>query len=181
MLPYHRRRDVVRVREAESADTPGIGETHVRSWQGAYRGLIADDYLDSLLVEDRCSSWTKILAELGSRSGVLVLVDGGEFVGFCSWRPSPDEDADLSVGEVSSIYLMPDRWREGGGSALLARAETGMGRDGFASAALWVLDGNDRAFQFYASHGWTSDGVRRQEDRGSVVLDEVRLRKVLAA
>lgn len=34
-------------------------------------------------------------------------------------------------------------------------------RGGFASAALWVLEGNARARRFYHAHGWTPDGARR--------------------
>ena len=43
----------MRIREAEPKDARAIAEIHVRSWQAAYRGQLADDYLDELKVEDR--------------------------------------------------------------------------------------------------------------------------------
>jgi len=44
---------VPQIRDAETADALAVARVHVRSWQVAYRGLIADQFLDALRPEER--------------------------------------------------------------------------------------------------------------------------------
>jgi hypothetical protein len=44
---------VLSVRAATPDDAAAVAGVHVRSWQAAYRGLIADAYLDGLNPDDR--------------------------------------------------------------------------------------------------------------------------------
>ncbi|HEY0933157.1 MAG TPA: hypothetical protein VGD91_05360, partial [Trebonia sp.] len=61
------------VRPAREADAAQIALVHVRSWQGAYRGLLPQDYLDELDPVQRLARWQQTLAETdGLRAGVLV-------------------------------------------------------------------------------------------------------------
>ncbi len=45
------------VRAASSSDARAIAAVHVRAGQVAYRGLLPDELLDRLSVEDREGSW----------------------------------------------------------------------------------------------------------------------------
>ena len=48
------------VRPATAADARGIATVRVRAWQSGYRGLIPDDYLDHMSIEEnekRSSNW----------------------------------------------------------------------------------------------------------------------------
>jgi len=45
------------LRPAEPEDAMAVARVHVRSWQAAYRTLLADDYLDQLRPEDRAQSY----------------------------------------------------------------------------------------------------------------------------
>ena len=49
------------VRRATTEDAAGIASVHVHSWLAAYRGLMPDDMLDSLTVEERTESWLRFL------------------------------------------------------------------------------------------------------------------------
>lgn len=67
------------VRAASIDDAEAIAVVHVRSWQGAYRALIPDAYLDALSVRRRREIWRRIPAEADlPRTGALVLQDGLE-------------------------------------------------------------------------------------------------------
>ena len=44
---------------------------------------------------------------------------------------------------------------------------------------LWVLKTNERARRFYEIAGWKTDGQTKTEERGRVVLNEVRYRFTL--
>lgn len=49
------------VRLADPDDALGIGTVHVVSWQAAYRGVVAQDYLDSLDPAQRGENWRRYL------------------------------------------------------------------------------------------------------------------------
>ena len=46
-----------RIRAATPKDARPVAEVHVTSWRHTYRGLVPDDYLDRLSVDDRESMW----------------------------------------------------------------------------------------------------------------------------
>ena len=46
------------LRNARPDDAEQVACVHVRSWQVAYRGLLADAYLDGLRAEDRAGRYT---------------------------------------------------------------------------------------------------------------------------
>jgi ribosomal protein S18 acetylase RimI-like enzyme len=113
------------VRPATLADTEGIGLVHVRSWQSAYRGKMPQDYLDGLNPSGRADVWRRIMAETEpSRGGLLAAVaEGGGIIGFASFGPSRDHDADpRRTGEVFAIYVDPGVWGTGAGRELMAGA-----------------------------------------------------------
>lgn len=91
----------------------------VRTWQVAYRGLMPDEVLDGLSVEQREEMWRQALT--GEESpAVYVAVEDGTVVGFCAVAaPSRDDDAEDGVAESGAIYVEPDVWRTGVGRALM--------------------------------------------------------------
>jgi hypothetical protein len=48
------------VRDAELRDARGIAEVHVRSWQAAYAGIIPDEELARLSVDQREQFWGRL-------------------------------------------------------------------------------------------------------------------------
>jgi GNAT superfamily N-acetyltransferase len=153
---------------------------HVRSWQETYAGLVPQDYLDSLSVEQRRRGWTNAYDETSGRTAILVLVDDGTVVGFAHVCPSRDADAPDGVGEVTSIYLRRSHWGRGGGRALMAGARDALAERGFLEATLWVLDTNERARRFYETNGWLFDGTEKRDSIGDMQVKEVRYRRSLA-
>lgn len=156
------------------SDAPGVARVHVASWQRAYQGLINQAFLDSMDVESRTESWTRILRQ--TRGRVLVAEDNGVIDGFCAVGPSTEDD----WGEVYAIYLDPVRWGQGVGRALLAAGERALLDDGQWHALLWVLDRNVRARAFYKRQGWVPGKPIRIENIGGADVNEARYEKVLA-
>lgn len=168
------------VRVAKVDDAEAVAAVHVRSWQHAYRGLIPDAYLDALSVERRREIWSRILAETDlPRTGAFVLERGLEIIGFIHVAPTRDVDLPASTGEVTALYLTPGAWGLGGGRRLLKTAKASLKAAGFAAAALWVLEANVAARSFYERQGWVPDGASKVDDRGDLVLLEVRYRTTL--
>jgi hypothetical protein len=101
------------VRRAAIEDAPDIAAVHVRSWQGAYAGLLPQEYLDQLDPADRLELWQAATREADwPRSGVLAAGLDGGICGFCAFGPMRDADGDPEqVGEVYAIYLQPQAVR----------------------------------------------------------------------
>jgi ribosomal protein S18 acetylase RimI-like enzyme len=105
-------------------------------------------------------------------------------VGFATVGPYRNRqnsaDLDPAYGEIWAIYVAPDAWGGGIGSALLDRACAELAGRGLPEARLWVLADNVRARRFYEHHGLFPDGerstypVRRAPDQPPVQLPEVR-------
>jgi GNAT superfamily N-acetyltransferase len=167
---------VLTVRAARPEDAAGVAGVHVRSWQVGYRGLLPDDYLDGLRVEDRASRYTFRLAGL-DRPATAVAVEGDEVRGLVTTGPA--RGGAESTGEVYALYVDPRAWRRGIGTALMATARSRLAEVGFADALLWVLTGNEQAERFYRADGWLPDGQRREADVWGVRVNEICLRRSL--
>lgn len=162
------------LRDATPEDALAVARVHVRSWQGAYRGLIADEFLDRLRPEDRAARYT--LGDPDPAVPHTVLAEEeGELWGFATTGPSRDEDAP-GAGELYALYVDPPRWRTGTGRLLLAAATERLVADGFGEAILWVLRGNRAAERFYEAAGWRRDGAEREEQPYGVVSNVIRMR-----
>jgi GNAT superfamily N-acetyltransferase len=173
------------IRTARATDAAQIALVHVRSWQGAYRGLLPQSYLDGLDPAQRVGLWERVLAGAGAgpggrRAGVMVADADGALLGFAGFSPSRDDDADRDrVGEITAIYLLPDAWGKGTGGRLMGAALRCLVQAGFSEATLWVLDTNARARRFYEAGGWLADGAEMLDESRGFPITEVRYRRSL--
>ena len=155
------------VRPAVLADAPAVASVHVRSWQVAYRGLVPDEVLDNLSVEERGSMWERAIPN----GGVWVALVDDEVVGFASTGPSREADA---VSQLYAIYFLPSAWGTGLAEPL-ALAALGDSRD----TIVWVFEENKRACRFYERLGFVADGAPKAETMGDAVLNEIRYRRTV--
>ena len=167
----------LRVRRAGIPDARAIAEIVVAGWRGAYRGLMPDEFLDSLSVAGRETAWREMLAR-DSEGGLPAWLAqrDGRAVSFVSSGPPRDEDVPLSAAEVYAIYVLPEAWRGGVGRALLETATGHWRARGTGTLVLWVLEGNDPARRFYETMGWRLDGGRQLLEIAGAKLYEVRYR-----
>ena len=167
----------LRIRRAELVDARAIAEIVVAGWQGAYRGLVPDEFLDSLSVAGREAAWREMLAR-DSEGGLPAWLAqrDGRAVGFVSSGPPRDEDVPLPAAEVYAIYVLPEAWRRGVGRALLETATGHWRARGTDTLVLWVLEGNARARRFYEAMGWLPDGGLQLLEMAGAKLYEIRYR-----
>lgn len=146
------------VRAARPEDARAVAEVHVASWRHTYRGLLPDDYLERLSVDDREVMWLGAFADPEPKSGAFVAEVDGRIVGFASFGPSRDEDVPERTGEIPAIYVDPSVLGSGVGRELFEAATLALRDAGFARATLWVLEANALARRFYEKAGWAWDG-----------------------
>lgn len=163
------------IRSALVSDAEGIAKVHVNTWQSAYFGLIPDSFLQGLSVGQKTTNWVRNLETSLPKTHTFVAEVNGEIVGFIC--VGAERETEISnQGEVIAIYVHPDIQGCGIGTALMQTGLQDLMVQGFASAVLWVLDGNLGTREWYASHGWKASGRSKIDQRVDLVLEEIEYR-----
>lgn len=155
------------LRAAKPGDAGALGALHCQAWRETYPGLLPAAMLQGLSPEKSAARF----AQEGCRDMLLAFC-GGEAAGFCGfgpWRAGPG----AAEGEIIGLYVLKAYQRRGVGTALLRAALAALAARGLDRVSLWVLDGNEKAVQFYESFGFADTG----ETKGEPPLRERRLRR----
>ncbi|MBV9217509.1 MAG: 3-deoxy-manno-octulosonate cytidylyltransferase [Acidobacteria bacterium] len=124
-------------REASRDDIPQVAKVHVESWQGSFRGIAPDDYLDGMSVEDRISRFSERWDRKPYKMIVAEHPTGG-IVGFADFGP-PVLDAGRDA-QIYSFYFLPQFQRLGLGGRLFAECVKAATEEGHRSLCLDSLD-----------------------------------------
>jgi ribosomal protein S18 acetylase RimI-like enzyme len=151
------------VRPAVPADADTVAHINVHTWQVAYAGLVPAAILDGMTVRPRAERLREAFGRPRTGGTLVVVDDSGEVRGYAHYgayridrdpaRLHPTE------GEIHAIYVHPDSWSTGAGSALITGVLVILAGQGRTMVRLWVLAGNDRARRFYERCGFTADGT----------------------
>ena len=144
---------MIDVRMAQITDIPQISLVHAESWKSAYRGIVDDDYLNSL----KTDHWVEFLTNGLSGDVVysMVMLENHSIIGASILSKSEKQ------GEVhmKSLYLLPDKIGKGYGHKFYSEIENDMRSKGCTKCVLDVLTNNKRAIRFYKAHGFMDTGV----------------------
>ncbi len=155
----------IEIKEMESdEEIKGKAYVHWKSWQDAYKGIVDQNYLDSLTLEkcvDIAFKWPENL---------MVAKDGDQVVGFVGYGKYHDEELP-EAGEIFAIYILEEYYGTGVGKALM---QAGLDELDYPAVALWVLKDNKRAIRFYEKCGFRLDGREEEIKLGSPIV-EVRM------
>ncbi len=139
------------IRSAEIKDAPAIAKVHVDTWQMAYRGIVPQDYIDNLTVQNRTMSWVRLLER---NTDLITLVSenhDGRIVGFASGGRIRHREPRFEA-EISTLYVAPHAQRQGHGRRLFMALSNRLAQRGFKGLFVWVLAEND-ARSFYETLG----------------------------
>ena len=138
----------------------------VAGWREGYRDIVAPDKLAELPVE----RWRHEVG-VGLRRPVADAFTyaaeiEGTFAGYC-YVAAPSRESDLGpeFAELVAMYVEPDRWRSGAGTALMEAALERLSTLPYRQAVLWTFKENERAIAFYERHGWRPDGAEKIHGR----------------
>ncbi|WP_227353596.1 GNAT family N-acetyltransferase [Haladaptatus salinisoli] len=108
-----------------------------REREATARERFSDERLESAMADD---------------DAVLVAaVDGGDLVGFAHVDAATRVDS-VGEGVLRGLYVAPNRWREGIGTALLEAVEDSIRERGFTQLSVPVLADNERGRRFLESN-----------------------------
>ncbi|WP_408957401.1 N-acetyltransferase family protein [Natrinema sp. 74] len=161
------------VRHATVDDCWAIHEIARESWHAAY-----DDVLGARRVDDIVADWyaigdleSSITGAYGRENAAFLVAEAASedaatdseresaLDGFAHAVPWPE---DASVAFLARLYVRPDRWNEGVGTALLERLETRLSAE-FDRLRLAVLASNDIGISFYESCGFERVATRKSD------------------
>ena len=146
------------VRLADRGEAAKLAALHRETALAAY-GHIFPLEADPPTPDEVLAQWEALLGpgwDDGRRA--YVAEEGARVVGVVLAGPDP---AEANCGHVSRLYVRPDRWGTGIGTALYTSAMTHLRDAGFAEATLWVLEHNLRARSWYERLGWSATGERK--------------------
>lgn len=156
----------------DEADVRELTVAHGRAWRAAYEGLLPDGAIQQVAVDDpteeRVRSEYERLSSYGEDRVLVAEDDAGTVRGYAVFRWGQNDTKDSirdGEAELKELYVDPDTWGEGFGTALL---EAGISRlpDAVGSLALEALEGNDVAAGFYEARGFEPDGTAAFEVNG---------------
>lgn len=143
------------IRDAVADDADQIAALHSQVWRITYRDLAPPVMFETIRDEGRHVHWRSVLApnekEAPSQT-VVVAASAGAIVGFISVGP-PRAPEFGSRGEIKQLYVARAAQRSGLGRRLLSEGARHLQTQGFTTAALAVVEGNDPALRFYKAAG----------------------------
>lgn len=152
----------VSVREATIDDIEGILDVATDAWYATYGGLLEPSTVSSALDE----YYDQELLKAGvdhDEIAFFVASDEGEIIGFASAEQTWADEV-----ELHTIYVHPDRWSEGIGSALFDRVLTWAQALDIDRIACGVLAENAIGIGFFEAVGFVRGIEANAEIAGEI-------------
>jgi len=144
------------ITRATASDSAVIAQLLVDSWRFAYKGVMPDEHLAALSVEQRSKAWTKHLIAGGE---AYLLKDDDGVAGIVEISRFRDVLAGFEhYGEIPVIYLKPEKIGVGYGRRLMQFAVAVLAARNLPNVGIWVLEKNARAIEFYRKQGFEFSG-----------------------
>lgn len=152
------------IRNVKKEDLWSVSSIVVEGWKSAYRGIIDDEFLDSLKVEDNYNKRLKDYQE----NGFIVAEIDNEVVGFCRYTINNlfSQDVKDIDCELCAIYVKPDLKRQGIGKALFNYVIQEQKKNNNKNMILWCLKENYNSRKFYEKMGGNLYGENEIEKGG---------------
>jgi len=135
---------MILIRPAEPRDCAALARVQVTSYRSAYRGVLPDDFMDRLDVEEQTQDWLNRLRERPAEvAQVAERIPGAGVIGYVLTRALPNEQGRAFDGEITALHVVPDQRRRGVGSRLLLAGAEQLARQGCRSVTLQAVEEHD--------------------------------------
>lgn len=158
--------EIRKINQSDSREE--ISNIYEQSWRHAYKGIIPQDFLDSIPKGRWCRAFDNPKGHT-----LIMLDDNGKMIGSSSYCASRFEKFE-GMGEIISIYFLPEYCGKGYGKPLLMRAVEELKAMGFKDIFLWVLEENHNARRFYEKCGFSYSGEQYTDNIGGKDLVELQ-------
>ena len=159
----------------------GIAKVYVDAWRSAYAAILPPRVLLGMSYEDQTRQWAWMIRDRPGAQSVIVASEADDgVVGFASFgparfghRPAAGRFAgqDEKVGEIHTLYVLPDFQERGIGRQLLAAAFAALVERRYRCGFVWALRDNHARY-FYERVGGKII-AERQERMWGFMTDQV--------
>lgn len=139
------------IRPGTGDDLFAIAGVLVDTWRSAFRGLLADDFLDGMSPEEQAVRHARRMGVPGVCYLVAIEPSTGEIIGFVNFGPGRGTVPD-DIHEIYALYVRAEHQGSGIGTALVRAAARHCAGQGARSLFAWVLAGNPNR-RFYEKLG----------------------------
>lgn len=150
-----------KLREARLSDLDAAAHVRARCWRESFGDLVPPDVLDNAeaWAPAEAEAWASKMLDRGATFW-LAVDPNGDIVGVAHADAAHEPDAPASL-ILETLYVLAVAKGSGIAAALMHRA---IGDE--VPAYLWVIEGNERAIEFYERHGFTLDGLAKDIEPG---------------
>jgi L-amino acid N-acyltransferase YncA len=135
------------IRKPEKSDVGEMAKVHVDSWKTTYKGIVAEEYLQTLKYENREKLWAQALS-IEPRH-IWVAEVQNKVVGFASGGKERTGKYGYD-GELYAIYILEEFQQKGIGKSLLRALADELSNSQYKSMLVWVIADNP-SISFYQS------------------------------
>ena len=146
------------IRNMKKEDIPKVVDIQINGWKTAYKGIVDDEYLNSLDKDARIQKIEKSYLKYG----FIVAEYQGEVAGFANYIDNNDFTAEIQTAdcELSAIYVEPSLKHRGIGTKLFEYVKKELIRKDKSKMVLWCLNDNIPSKKFYEKMGGDIIGER---------------------
>src|SRR5688572_17674501 len=169
------------IRPAIERDAAGIAKVYVDAWRSAYAAILPHRGLLAMSYERQTRQWSSTIRGRAELHAVIVATEADHgVVGFASFGPARFGDrpaagrfaaADEKVGEVYTLYVLPDFQERGIGRQLLTAAFAALVERHYGCGFLWVL--RDNPFRYFYERVGGKAVAERREPMWGCPLDQI--------
>lgn len=149
---------------AKNNDAQQIAQVHVASWKETYTGIIHQEILDALDVEQKTMLWEQILSD--SNHHVLVYIHNQKIMGFLDGYLNLEND----IAEIRAFYLLKEIQKQGLGRELFQQFYQIALNHSYGSIRLEVFNKNSSRF-FYEKLGAQCIGEEALPEFGEGIIE----------
>ena len=150
--------DDIIIRNIKKEDIPQVVDIQISGWQTAYKGIIDDEFLNSMNREERIAIRNKDFTP----NGFIVAELNSEIVGFCRYVDtnfSTPNEFDIDC-EIIALYTKPDLKGNGIGTKLFQYVLNEFKTINKTKMIIWCLKENYPSRKFYKKMGGTIIGEK---------------------
>ena len=147
------------IRKAHIEDLKEVANIAVSGWKEAYRGIIEEEYLNNMSVEE---TYQKIKGGYQENKYIVAELKS-EIVGFCRYTSNYSKSDENADGEIIALYVKPKLKYNGIGTKMFSYVMNEFKENGKQRIVLGCLKENYPSRKFYESMGGVAGKCKESE------------------
>lgn len=152
----------------EIKDAFEIASLIKEGWNSAYKGLISDEELKNMNLEQMAEKWKE---NIKTDKNIYIYKEDNRILGVIRFGEC-ENALTQNTGEIFCLYVKPEEKRKGIGTQLFNLAKERLIKEGYNKMIIWCLKGNKQGANFYIKCGGEKIKERDYTVRGINLREE---------